>query len=505
MTGLVGSIAEEAVSAGRRYRAYLYARVSVDRGRVHKGRSSKAQLRDLHADADRRTWDVVGEWVDDDRSASRYATREREQYEHMVAGVKAGLADVIGVWEPARLSRSLDEWVPLRGLLRDLGVMVWVSVHQRMYDMRVLRDEQDLTRYIHEAEVEAAATHLRTSRTARQVASDGGIYGKIPYGYRREYSPDTGELLRQVPDEGDGGPDAPANVVREIIRRVAAQEPLKQICRDLDERKVPTPTGGSRWHHQSVRRIAGNPVYAGFAVMHGGRVPAVWEGLVDEADHLAAAAVLNQRAAAYAGPKPGPANAVHLLSGLAKCGRPECGAPLERLCGTSPPQPRYSCGGCTRVSITQGLLEDIVEAYLLAWLEKPGRAEQILEASGQEKAAESMTELRRLEAQLEEQYQLATAGELSGRGLAVMERRLLPLIEQARARVEVVRVAPEVLRAAAGERTRAVWQEMTITERRAVVRVVVSVRVSPLGARMGGKAALKRAVDRVSITPLLGR
>ncbi|MFJ9847516.1 recombinase family protein [Kitasatospora sp. NPDC101155] len=87
-------------------RAFLYARASRDiKGR---GSSTAAQMTENRREADDRGWLIVDEFIDDNRSASRYAKKKRARFADMVDRVRAGEADVIITWESSRLQRDLE-------------------------------------------------------------------------------------------------------------------------------------------------------------------------------------------------------------------------------------------------------------------------------------------------------------------------------------------------------------------------------------------------------------
>lgn len=475
-----------------RVRVAIYARTSAD---PHKlGRPTEAQVKDVRAGCDRPGWYIVGVFVDDDRSASEYAKLEREEYARLMALVASGGTDIVAAWETSRLWRNMDEFLPARKLCRDLGVLIWID--GVLYDMRVARDRAALTREVQAAEEEADRIQARAARTTRQRAARGGVHGRLAFGYRRRYDPVTRELVEQY-----RCPET-APVVEEIVGRVAAGHPLLAIARDLDARGIKTPTGKARWNPATVRAIARNPVYIGVRVHNGERVAGQWPPIVERDVHAAAVAVLadperrTQRGTA----------AKYLLTGLVRCGVDGCGARMHRVNGTlrssGRAHPQYRCRTCQRPAIPQEDLENWVVEHLLCWLEAPGRWEKILAGLGQEQAARALVELREAEAELAVAYSLAEAGELSARGLALVERQQLPVMERARRQVEMARV-PSELRRFVGPGAREVWASdaVTMVERRSLLQQVMLVEVLE-GVR--GVRSARQMSRRVRITWLLG-
>lgn len=90
--------------------AVIYARISQDRG--GEGLGVKRQLVDCRAEAKRRGWPVVAEFVDDDVSA--YSGKTRTGYRAMLEAIQQGEADAVLVWHVDRLHRrpiELEEFV----------------------------------------------------------------------------------------------------------------------------------------------------------------------------------------------------------------------------------------------------------------------------------------------------------------------------------------------------------------------------------------------------------
>jgi site-specific DNA recombinase len=112
-------------------RAVIYTRVSSDPN--DRGRSVEEQEAECRAVCSRNSWDVVETFRDNDRSASRYATKARPQYRNLIEFIHAGKADVLVTWESSRSSRDLAEYVRLRDLFERRGVLL--SYSGRVFDM----------------------------------------------------------------------------------------------------------------------------------------------------------------------------------------------------------------------------------------------------------------------------------------------------------------------------------------------------------------------------------
>src|SRR3954452_11659341 len=100
-------------------RAVIYTRVASDA--QNRGRSVAEQEAECRAVCDRNGWEVVAAFSDNDRSASRWATKERAQYRRLIGCIEAGGCDVLVTWEASRAQRDLAAYAQLRDLCERKG------------------------------------------------------------------------------------------------------------------------------------------------------------------------------------------------------------------------------------------------------------------------------------------------------------------------------------------------------------------------------------------------
>lgn len=467
-------------------RALIYARVSLDpRG---QGRSVGEQEHECRAWAAREGWDVV-DVITETGSASSFArgARARTRWDELTTRL-AGDVDVLLTWEASRATRQLAEYLELRELCARHGVQWGYS--GTLYDLASRGDRFRTGLDALLGEDESARTSERALRSVRARATAGQPHGKLPYGYRREYDPTTGALLRQVPDEEQ------APVVREIVRRVIAGDGVRTIASDLSDRGVPRPrpprsraTNVDDWLGSTVRRIALSPTYAGLRTHRGEIVgDATWQPLINRDDHERAVAILTDGARQT---RAGDSTARHLLSGIALCG--ECSTPMRVLTNRGKYR-SYVCAqrGCMKVTRTAGPLEGHVVETLLALLEDvtPDGAG----TDGSPELARARDEVAALEQRLAGFTDSAADGDLSPASLARIEQRLTPQIRQARARVRDL-ARPSGIDAEVLDDPRAWWDAATMQGRRALLRSSLRVVV--------GKAPKTRTFDpaHVAVTP----
>ena len=292
-------------------RAGVYERVS--RAHDKRARSIEEQNAANRRDAEAGGWTIARTFQDPNRSASRFATRDREAYRDMLAAIEGGELDLVILWESSRGGRELEAWAGFLNACRRHDVLIHVTSHGRTYDMKTGRDWKALAEDGVDSANESEKTSERTLRATSANAANGRPHGLAPYGYRRAYDPATRELIGQEPD-----PDT-APVVADIITRVAGGEPIEAVTRDLNARGVPSPRGGT-WTHATVRWICLNVTYIGKRKHNGGPLlDGDWPPLVDEETFWAGVALLT--AGSRKVTRPGRARwLLSLVASCAACG-----------------------------------------------------------------------------------------------------------------------------------------------------------------------------------------
>lgn len=461
------------MAASELRRAVLYGRVSKARGRKVAGQHQPAEGKSVDQQLDRLTElaardnvAIVGVHRDDGISASRYANgQEREGWREVMTAIMGRRANELWAWEISRATRDRPVWATLVNTCILNGAKI--TLDGKVHDPTDPDDGFMLDLMAALAVRESAVTSKRILRDVAARAAAGKPHGKLPYGYRREYDPTTGELQRQVPDE-DVAP-----VVREIARRLLNEEALYAVANDLTRRGVPAPRGAPAWTPSHVRRIAMNPTYAGMRT-HNGEVvgPADWEGLISETDHR----ILRAKFADPARRTWRDGAAKHLLAGLAECG--VCGAPCRRVKNRGTPS--YSCGGKGfHVSRVQRDLDVYVSEYVIARFSQPDLIERLAPA-GDDAATEAAEQLRGLRVRLEEFQTAAAKGQISAGSFARIEAKLLVEIKEAERRA-VPRGMPAVVTMLTGADVAGRWGELTVIQRRQVIRALMTVRILPAG------------------------
>jgi DNA invertase Pin-like site-specific DNA recombinase len=338
-------------------RAGIYARISDDR--VGDAAGVKRQEADCRALAERKHWDVVELYVDNDASA--YSGKARPEYRRMLDDIKAGHLDAVIVWHLDRLTRRPVELetffeacdaAGIRNLATCTGD-VDLATHDGQFMARILGAV---------ARKESDDKSRRTSRKHLELAQAGrAVGGRRPFGYD-----DDKVTIRPLE----------AELIRETAERVLVGDTLRSLCKEWNDSGRVGPLGG-RWTPTAMRRILLSPRVIGKRAYKGTIVAdGEWPPILDPATQERVRAVLEARAT----PNPQLRARTYLLTGFLRCGR--CGVRLagrpniqqERrnrtyVCANDPAK-----GGCGGLRIVAEPLEALVGRRVRARLASPAFA-----------------------------------------------------------------------------------------------------------------------------------
>ncbi|MFE0651404.1 recombinase family protein [Streptomyces sp. NPDC059534] len=412
------------------WHALLYGRASVDH--TGKGTSVDDQINDGRSVCAEFNWPVADVFRDEGISASRHAKKARKDFEDLLKAIREGRGKIVVAFEASRYYRDLEQYVRLRAACHEAGVLL--CYNRTVYDLSK-RDDRKLTAQdALQAEDEAESARERHLRTARLNAEKGKPNGPVPFGYRRKYDPDTGELVGQFIH------DEQAPIARECWARVDAGHSLASVARWLNQQPAAQRKSGSAWTVIYVRKMLLNEAYIGRRLHRGVHVgsgiwPALLEGPEGEELFNRVMALLKDHARTTRKDSV----TVHLLSTIALCG--ECGDHAGLKAHMMPKnRPYLRCEWGWDTALREDWLNAYVESALLEWL-KSSTAREVFFPKGDAKAKEQealSSRLTKMRAQLKEGRALATefdeeSGEfrLSAMGLAGLEKSLMPLIKKA--------------------------------------------------------------------------
>lgn len=454
-------------------RAGLYERVSILPKRASKRlrqrvASIEQQNRENVQACETYQWQVVARYQDPGISASRFTDQVRPDHMRLLADVEAGDLDVVAFWEVSRGDRKLAIWAAFLDTCRDRNIRIYVTSHDYLYDLRILRDWRAMADEGVSAHEESEKISLRVNRSVRDAIREGRPLGQAPYGYERIYHSRTKELVRQQPqalsaaDLAAGRP-GPAEVVRRIIAAVARNYPLSAIARELNRLGIPSP-GGGLWLPATIRKIALNISYIGKRRWKGEIVDAMWPPLVKEPVFWAAVNVLTGRMSGPGETKPGKMK--YLLSYYANCG--ECaGLMFGTPQGDGRPHVYECVKGCTAILLEQ--TDRYVELAVFERLSRPDFYSLSLGADDKQ-TVELRAEAGQMRARLAEFTASAAAGQITPAGFARIERQILAKIAGVEQRITALAV-PLPLRELAGRPAGEIevkWRELAPPARRAI-------------------------------------
>lgn len=457
--------------------AGIYVRISQDRGGA--GLGVQRQEDDCRALCDRKGWQVVEVYADNDVSA--YSGSPRPAWQRLLSDVQSGAVGAVATWHVDRLTRmprELEDVIDLADrhaleLATVSGEIDLATPTGRMV-ARILGAAAR-----HEAEHKAE----RQTRQRRQAAEAGKVSGggARPFGY-------ADDRVTIVESE--------AVIIREMAARALVGESLSSICRDLAERGVQTPAG-NHWQPRTVRRLLASARISGRrehrpVSSHGGTRPltgeivadvAVWPPIITPADSDRLRAMLTAP-----GRQKYSSNATgrkYLLSGILRCGRCGHGMVGRPRSGV----PRYVCpnvpgtGACGSTATVAARTDDYVRDLVLVALDSDGMRDRIRQR--QDTSPDLRDALRGEEEKLEQLAADWAADEITrtewqaARG--IVEKRAEKLRQQL-----AITTSTTALASFAGTYDEMLdrWQRLNVSQRRAVVAAVLQhVTVNPADPR----------------------
>lgn len=441
-------------------RGLIFTRVSED---TAGGRSPAEQETECRAWCDQQDIDVQAV-IRELGSASRHGRNKRRDWERATEMLASGEFDVLVTWEASRAQRDLMVYAKLRDLCVEHNVR-W-AYNGRMHD---LTDSDDRFRTGIDAllaERYADEISERVRRAARANARDGKPHGRVLYGYRRIYDPETGGLQRQEPHPQR------AAVVRRVADDFLSGKGARTIARELNDSGIRTASG-RQWNGTMILRMLRNPAYAGRRVYQGEEFgTADWDPLIDPDTW----AVVQERLRATSWRRQ--RYTTRLLSGIARCGA--CGSKME-VHHSAKGSVHYGCQNGYHTFRDLEDLEDWVSAHVIRFLQQPDVADAVVEGdfvSAEMEAARR--KLDQLRGELDEAMGLWKSGKLRPAAYADMEQWLLPKISEAERAVRKVRLPlrmdlPDVPDSAW-------WESVSAEQRREIVAALISaVVVHPVG------------------------
>jgi DNA invertase Pin-like site-specific DNA recombinase len=477
----------------------LYARVS--QARDERSKSVDDQLAELRTWAKREGWPIVGEYRDDDVSASRYSNgKARPGWEQTMAIVASGRVKALLLWELSRATRDKAVSAALETACAARGVRIGYS--GRLHDPATADGEFAVGLDALLAARESAMTSERVRRAAEHRATRGQPHAALPWGYRRVFDPATGRVVAYEIDP-ERGP-----IVQEMVRRVLNYESANAIAADLNKRKIPTAAAGKctrqcgcratnsgkpnpnwegthtrfsgRWTGANLSKHILKPALAGLRTRNGEvlDVKATWPPLISVDDH-------HRLRALYASPErdkwrntTGRREVKHLGTGLFWCGREGCDGRMRVV--RRHDRSDYACRSCMRTGRRQAVVDDLVQKVVIARLARPDIMELLAGPDTDEQRQRAASEVIRLRAEEADMRRLVREGRLSPLDLADWRDGWTPRLEAAERAARPPQL-PSAVSDMVGSDAEQRWAKASIANRRAVVDVLLVVMILPMG------------------------
>jgi site-specific DNA recombinase len=452
-------------------RVATYCRISDDR--EGKSLGVQRQGEDCQALVDARGWTLTAQYVDNDLSA--YSGKPRPGYAELLDAVRGGLIDGIVAWHPDRLHRSPRELEDFLTVVEMHGVTV-ETVRAGEWDVATASGRMYARHLGNFARYESEQKSERVRRALKQRATMGRAHGRIAYGWDRVVQPDG--CKQEVINEQQ------AALVRELAERIVAGDSLRSIVADLNARGAESPTG-KPWAKNLVRHLVLRERNVALRVHQGEVVGAgEWPPIVERGLWEQVRAVLADPARKTATSSA----AVHLLSGLARCG--VCKGPMRATQnGTTP---SYKCADRSCVSRNRADLDELVVGVVCARLARPD-ALDLLTPPRDDRTREAVAQVAECRARLDTAADDYADGKLDREQFHRITERLRPRLDAAQARTRVVDTAPLLVGLVGEHDVRKKWERLPLSRQRAVIDLLLHIEV--LRTKSGARVFDPQAVD----------
>jgi site-specific DNA recombinase len=441
--------------------AGIYIRISRARRELLDAKRQEPPCRDFCA---QQGWTVAKVYIDDNRSAYKRDVH-RDDFERMLADVRAGHIDAIVTWQADRLLRTVEDASAIISIAKHHGTVI-ANVGGTI-DLSTAAGRKTFHELAVAAEYESDLKSERLKLKHAELAAEGKWEGGMRnFGYDLEPYPDlaSGRVkYRLVPSPTEA--PALAAAAKEVIGGRSHTAIAKQW-----NKEGLTTVAGRPFSPQKVRELLLSPKTAGLRYVDGRSVTAEWPGIITPEQHQELRAILGPTRRERAGTGL-PTARVYLLGGLVRCGK--CGHRLTAK--RSGGKRRYWCdtrlGGCGGIVRVAEPLEDWVVWQVLSQV-----PERLLEAA--RRAPEEWETLGRLvtqrqtqENRLEGLADYLADGTLSKTDYLRQKKRLQARLDDLEAQVASVRAsAPRRrLKGATLQELRDEWELLDLDEQRAVL------------------------------------
>ena len=368
-------------------KAFLYLRLSVDK-EDGNAQSIDAQRHAAKEYSAKNGIEIVAEYVDSGMSGT---LSSRPNFNRMIADATSDErpVQIVLIYRQARFARNMRLFFNSIDALADANVEM-VSITENFGEGRTKRFGQTITAMMDEHRAIDDAIYTRKSRreNARKGFYNGG---PVAFGYETYVAQTDGGKqrmkLRLVPAE--------AAVVQEIFDWVEQGRGGRSIVKELNDRG--TTLRGAKFSNGNLSGVISREIYTGryfdrtaddegFAPERDEWIEVPCPQIIERSQFERVAALRLARSPKRMAPHE--AAATTLLTGLAKCGMPDCGAGMTIGSGTSKSKKKYyyyKCNEktnigqrCTCPNVRREKLDEVVFHAVEKRVLGPGRLEELL-------------------------------------------------------------------------------------------------------------------------------
>lgn len=285
-----------------------------------------------------------------DRAVSGRSDR-RPEFQRMLRDAEQKKFAFVIAWKSNRMGRNMLQAMANEERLSDAGVRCLYTAEDfddTAAGRFALRSMMNVDQFYSENMAEDIRRGIHHNATNCMVTN-----GQLPYGFK------------PGPDQKYAVDEPAAAIVREIFRRVANEEPLIEIARDLNRRGLRT-SHGKEWNRSSFHCMLHNERYTGVYIYSDVRIEGGVPQIVDPYLFYKVQEVLKTKKNAQGAPRRSN-NADYLLTGKLFCGL--CSNPMVGVSGTAKsgnPYYYYVCQGkrkhktCHKKNVPRQPIEDAV-------------------------------------------------------------------------------------------------------------------------------------------------
>ena len=230
--------------------AAVYARVSSPKNRQTKSLDNQISALLEYVDS-QRFLRLAGIYVD---VGSGRSADSRKELTRLLKDCRSGNVDVIITKSVSRFARNTVDTLNICRSLKEMKVDVFF--HSEGIHSIGENGELSITlaAAIAQSDSYAKSENIKWGLEKSAETHDSKLYSRPCYGYERD---EDGQLIINKEK---------ADVVKDIYRKYLDGSSVMKIKKDLEERGIPSPSGGVTWPKRTIEKILCNEKYCGYSL-----------------------------------------------------------------------------------------------------------------------------------------------------------------------------------------------------------------------------------------------